>query len=137
MRAGDRRRAHGGQEPQRRSGKRIPHGSGERKENRGEEKETRENKIPFLAEGSFLQQVLTQVGPQVLPEDGLEPGVVGSDQEAVEQAGDLGSGVRRDSLVPQGPGRVLHGDPAGGWELGKQGKQGRLTRAQMRLSQGP
>lgn len=132
MRAEDRRRAHGGQEPQRRSGKRIPHGSGERK-NRGEEKETRENKIPSLAEGSFLQQVLTQVGPQVLPEDGLEPGVVGSDQEAVEQAGDLGSGVRRDSLVPRGPGRVLHGDPAGGWELGK---QGRLTRAQMRPSQG-
>lgn len=109
------------------------HTDQEKEKKMGEEKETRENKIPSLAEGSFLQQVLTQVGPQVLPEDGLEPGVVGSDQEAVEQAGDLGSGVRRDSLVPRGPGRVLHGDLAGGWELGK---QGRLTRAQMRPSQG-
>lgn len=38
------------------------------------------------------QSVLTQVGPQVLPEDGLEPGVVGPDQEPIEQASDLGLG---------------------------------------------
>lgn len=42
----------------------------------------------------FPQQVLTQVGPEVLPEDRLEPGVVGSDQEPIEQAGDLGPGQR-------------------------------------------
>lgn len=37
----------------------------------------------------FPQHVLTQVGPEVLPEDRLEPGIVGSDQEPIEQAGDL------------------------------------------------